>query len=218
MIVVTLTPTLPVRTRAKVFFFTHTEEDTEISRWYKISHGISCDGRKRGRILYLDSPQRRPVSGNWKAGMQEEKKEHAGHEISLRLLSGRGGGRKGVNCEDESLWVFRGRRRASVPPVFLMYISMPRAAPSRGEKQAGKKARFNGRNEFPATWSAIASALFSAPFVNTPPPASFVPLVYTETTLITSTYPLRATSSHWTSEVYACLHHIADDAAGRKPK
>lgn len=48
---------------------------------------------------------------------------------------------------------------------------MPRTAPSRGEegeKQAGKKAHFNGRNEFPATWSAIASALFSAPFVNTP--------------------------------------------------
>lgn len=42
--------------------------------------------------------------------------------------------------------------------------------PRRGsEKQVGKKARFNGRNEFPATWSAIASALFCAPLSSTPP-------------------------------------------------
>lgn len=86
---------------------------------------------------------------------------------------------------------------------------MPRAAPSRseeGEKQADKKARFNGRNEFPATWSAIASALFSAPFVNTPSLRRVVrSSVYAGIILITSTYSLRATN-HRASEVYALPH------------
>lgn len=106
-----------------------------------------------------------------------------------------------------------------------VYLNATRAASSRveeGEKQAGKKARFNGRNEFPAAWSAIASALFSAPFVN----ISALRRIYNlhgrrftaETTPITSGYLFRVTSSRWTFQVHARLHWRHLYGKGKKKK
>lgn len=99
---------------------------------------------------------------------------------------------------------------------FLVYISMPRAAPScgeEGEKQAGKKARFNGRNEFPATWSAIASALFSAPFVNTPLlRRSLVGLRWNNTDHV----DLSTSSHHLTIGLLKFMRFYAANAIGRK--
>lgn len=121
-------------------------------------------GGSRNRIFYLDSPQRRPVSIDWKAPGCRRRKGSAPGGTKFHLGSCRGWIARMSRCEYSGVEIAPRRTYHAVcfPRV---YLNATRAAPSHvgeGEKQARKKARFNGRNEFPATWSAIASALFFA--------------------------------------------------------
>lgn len=161
----------------QAFFLIHDKESTEISRQYKISHGReSIRGRwyDSSRFLYLDSSQRQPVSRNWKARIAEERKRST-TGTKFHLSSCRGWLAK-MTC-----YGYIPRVDISCPTVCIVtcfprvYLNKQRRRPHKarrkgGEKQAGKKARFNGRNEFPSHMERYCFRLiFHLPFVNAPP-------------------------------------------------